>query len=157
MFSLDLSQVALIRKLRPDWQAGKLNGIGGKVEAGEFALSAMVREFAEETGMHTLSDDWTQIGVLIGGDNDDPNRYHVSVFAAQGDLSELRDVTDEPIFIARCPLLTSPEGWHIQAYGDGQEWIAPVISNITWLIPLARETLAKVGEFKQYLVLEIAE
>lgn len=27
--------VALIRKNKPDWQKGKLNGIGGKVEAGE--------------------------------------------------------------------------------------------------------------------------
>lgn len=28
-FSTDLQHVALIKKNRPDWQAGKFNGIGG--------------------------------------------------------------------------------------------------------------------------------
>ncbi len=43
-------RVALIRKLKPEWQRGWLNGIGGKVEPGESPLSAMVREFEEEAG-----------------------------------------------------------------------------------------------------------
>src|SRR5258706_13272255 len=43
-------QVVLIRKNKPDWQRGKLNGVGGKVEPGEIPSEAMVREFAEETG-----------------------------------------------------------------------------------------------------------
>lgn len=43
-------QVALIRKLRPAWQRGKLNGIGGKVNPRETPHDAQVREFQEETG-----------------------------------------------------------------------------------------------------------
>lgn len=42
-------RVLLIRKARPDWQAGLLNGIGGKVEKGETPTGAMMREFEEET------------------------------------------------------------------------------------------------------------
>lgn len=42
--------VALIRKDRPEWQAGFLNGIGGKLEPGEQPHDAMVREFKEEAG-----------------------------------------------------------------------------------------------------------
>lgn len=50
MFNEDESKVLLVHKNRPTWQAGKLNGIGGKIEAGETPLQAMEREFMEETG-----------------------------------------------------------------------------------------------------------
>lgn len=50
MFNEDESKVLLIMKNRPAWQAGKLNGVGGKIEAGETPIQAMEREFAEETG-----------------------------------------------------------------------------------------------------------
>lgn len=42
--------VALVRKNKPTWQAGKLNGIGGAVEPGEHPRLAMWREWIEETG-----------------------------------------------------------------------------------------------------------
>jgi 8-oxo-dGTP diphosphatase len=42
-------RVALIKKGRPEWQAGLWNGIGGGVERGESAEQAMEREFQEET------------------------------------------------------------------------------------------------------------
>lgn len=45
--------VALIRKAKPAWQAGRLNGIGGKVEPGEDPQLAMAREFEEEAGVAT--------------------------------------------------------------------------------------------------------
>ena len=41
----------LIRKNRPAWQVGMLNGIGGKVERGEAPLAAMMREAEEEAGI----------------------------------------------------------------------------------------------------------
>lgn len=59
MFSLDGSRVALIRKKTPLWQAGKLNGIGGKAEPGETSLEAMTREFFEEAGVETSPDSWS--------------------------------------------------------------------------------------------------
>ena len=43
-------QVVLISKLRPDFQAGKLNGVGGHIEPGETPNQAMAREWFEETG-----------------------------------------------------------------------------------------------------------
>jgi 8-oxo-dGTP diphosphatase len=43
-------QIALVRKNKPKWQAGRLNGIGGGVEEGELPLKAMYREWHEETG-----------------------------------------------------------------------------------------------------------
>ena len=60
-FNGEADRVALIRKNRPSWQAGKLNGIGGKVEPGESALQALEREFAEETGVTLAAHKWQQI------------------------------------------------------------------------------------------------
>jgi 8-oxo-dGTP diphosphatase len=51
-------RVVLIRKVKPDWQAGKLNGVGGKIEPGETSTTAMAREFHEETGVLTLPLEW---------------------------------------------------------------------------------------------------
>jgi 8-oxo-dGTP diphosphatase len=58
VFTTDLKQVVLIKKNRPDWQKGKLNGIGGKLEKDETALTAMIREFEEETGVLTEANWW---------------------------------------------------------------------------------------------------
>ena len=43
--------VLLISKKRPTWQAGMLNGIGGKIEPGENPLQAMIRECKEECNL----------------------------------------------------------------------------------------------------------
>lgn len=43
--------VALIRKDRPDWQAGLFNFIGGKVNEGEDIRSAAIRELKEEADL----------------------------------------------------------------------------------------------------------
>lgn len=51
LFDKDDKSVALIRKKDPPWQAGCLNGVGGRIEAGEKPLDAMQREFNEEAGM----------------------------------------------------------------------------------------------------------
>lgn len=50
VFSPDLREVYLIRKNRPEWQRGLLNGIGGKIEQGETDAAAMHREAFEESG-----------------------------------------------------------------------------------------------------------
>ncbi|RPJ50529.1 MAG: NUDIX domain-containing protein [Methanobacteriota archaeon] len=61
-FSEDKKQVIMIQKEHPDWQKGKLNGVGGKADQQveetertrahiETPYEAMVREFEEETGV----------------------------------------------------------------------------------------------------------
>lgn len=47
--------VILIRKTKPTWQAGALNGVGGKIEDNEYPKDAMVREFFEETGASIIN------------------------------------------------------------------------------------------------------
>ena len=48
--SSDTTKVVLIQKARPEWQKGRLNGVGGHIEEGESPLQAMEREYGEETG-----------------------------------------------------------------------------------------------------------
>lgn len=66
IFSTDLKRVALLRKDRPEWQAGKLNGIGGKLEKDELPLDGMVRECQEETGLFISEDNWNYFAVFDG-------------------------------------------------------------------------------------------
>ena len=58
LFSTDQRRVVLIEKQRPEWQRGKLNGVGGKIEANETPTDAVRREFSEETGADI--DGWRQ-------------------------------------------------------------------------------------------------
>lgn len=70
-FSKDRQYLVLIKKDRPEWQAGKLNGIGGKLEPrkdnkefNEDPIDAMIREFKEETGVSTEAKDWDYFGKM---------------------------------------------------------------------------------------------
>lgn len=111
LFSPDLKRVALIRKNKPEWQKGKLNGIGGKVEI-ETPYDAMVREFQEETGAATCG--WNSFASLERAD------FCVAFFHLTGDY-ELRTTTGEAV------------GWYPVAKLDK----LAVIPNLRWLIPLA--------------------
>ena len=58
LFDPTLSKVVLVRKQRPEWQKGLLNGVGGKVGdhiPGETPEQAMHREFQEEAGMDGIN------------------------------------------------------------------------------------------------------
>ena len=65
-FDQTMTRVALIRKNRPQWQAGLLNGIGGKREGNETPVETMVREFREEAGVDTDASEWLPLAILSG-------------------------------------------------------------------------------------------
>jgi 8-oxo-dGTP diphosphatase len=67
LFNESMDSIVLIKKTKPDWQNGKLNGIGGKIEPHEpNPIDAMVREFEEETSVKTKNDDWKRFVVMTG-------------------------------------------------------------------------------------------
>jgi 8-oxo-dGTP pyrophosphatase MutT (NUDIX family) len=76
IFSPSLREVLLLKKGK-SLHIGKWNGLGGALEAGENARTAMVRECREESGLSFDRDDWTFVGLLTGGS------WDVGVFAAQ--------------------------------------------------------------------------
>jgi 8-oxo-dGTP diphosphatase len=61
-------RVMLIRKAKPEWQKGRLNLVGGKVEPGESFDQAAEREFREETSVY--ADNFRRVGT-IRSDNSD--------------------------------------------------------------------------------------
>jgi 8-oxo-dGTP diphosphatase len=66
VFDAGCNQVLLIRKRRPAWQAGTLNGIGGRIEDGDLgAAEAMSREMREETGVEVAAREWTLFAELV--------------------------------------------------------------------------------------------
>lgn len=111
LFCPDRLRVLLIRKKRPMWQVGKLNGIGGKVEPGESPLQAMVREFSEEAGMHIT--DWQELLQLTGPD------WRGHFFRAFGNIDQARNMTDEALEIVTARQLPTQ-----------------VLPNLNWIIPM---------------------
>jgi 8-oxo-dGTP pyrophosphatase MutT (NUDIX family) len=71
--------VLLIRKNRPAWQAGKFNGVGGKIESTDPTVEdAMCREFYEETGIPTQESQWSLFAQHV---KDTPDGYHLHVLS----------------------------------------------------------------------------
>jgi 8-oxo-dGTP diphosphatase len=123
-----LAQVYLIRKLKPDWQKGLLNGIGGKIETadegGEYpaSVTAMSREFEEEAGVliHPLrwklfhKEQWK-------------NGNSVDFYTAGLLPSELPTTKTEEVVL--------PLRWR---FFNAQEWsFHQVMYNLPYLIPMA--------------------
>lgn len=114
LFSEDKKRVALVKKEKPDWQRGKLNAIGGKIETSDQSpLFAMVREFQEETG--ALVNDWRHFCDLRfrGGS--------IHFFVSFGDVEALRTMEAE----------------EIQVHFVDQVGQLATIPNLRWLVPLA--------------------
>lgn len=95
MFDYAFARVALIRKQKPAWQAGLLNGLGGKIEPGESPSQAMRREFIEEAGLDLQWHHYCE----LSGTNNDGAQFSLDCFWAQGDPSHLHSQEVEKIEI----------------------------------------------------------
>lgn len=113
-FSRDLTRVMLIRKLRPAWQAGRLNGIGGKLEAGETALEAMVRECREETGLDIS--DWEYFATIQSA------QFTVTCYKTCTDeIFRAQSLTDENVVVEEVDLQ--------RFFREGNPSVAPLIAH----------------------------
>jgi 8-oxo-dGTP diphosphatase len=110
----ELDKVLLVKKKSPEWQKGKLNGVGGKFEEGENELQCIEREVFEETGVKIPSEKFVYFGFL---GNDEWKAY---LFVVQ--LSIDADFTQGVEEIVWCDTKNLPEN---------------VITNLSWLIPMA--------------------
>lgn len=116
----DGDRVVLIRKARPEWQAGRLNGVGGKVEPGETLMGAMEREFWEETGLTVTW--WRRFASL---DWEEGTVHFFRAFAPLEMLTTCRTTTDEAIELHRVHQLLDP------TMPCGR-----LTPNLRWLVPL---------------------
>ena len=117
LFNHYRDMVVLIHKLRPDWQSGLLNGVGGKVEDNELPLDAAYREIEEETGLTKA-----QVGELLHFADLSGTGYHVFCYrGASGWASCAESKTDEFVSIYP-PRIAETE---------------KVVPNLGYLLPLA--------------------
>lgn len=134
LFSPEGDRVVLIRKSKPAWQKGRLNGVGGKVEPKEKFYQAMVREFSEETGL--LVENWKPFGSMYSVDAG----WEVILFAGSSiQVDEVKTATDEEVVVlpvSEAVQLTSKEA----------------ISNVSWLVASARDCLLSPAGFKEMAV-----
>src|SRR5665213_872665 len=113
LFTSDGRQVALMRRTRPAWQAGRVNALGGKVAEGETPADAARREVREEAGVDVA--EWTE--VLVWEDRE----YRMHVLRAMSALASMvRTMEDQEVFLA-----------------EVAELPGEVIGNLRWLVPLA--------------------
>lgn len=78
----DLSSVLTIEKEKPDWQRGKINLPGGKIEEGETPTQAAARELFEKTDLVVFHG--YEIGQLVG----DGWKVHVVGCVHKGQLKQ---------------------------------------------------------------------
>lgn len=98
MFNQEKTQVVLIRKLRPEWQKGKLNGVGGHIEDGEKPEEAMSREFEEEAGISDTK--WTLVAEYDVRDTPESDQAaQVYFFKSFGDIHSICSRTDEEVIV----------------------------------------------------------
>ena len=123
-------RVVRIRKSRPDWQRGFLNGVGGSIEVGECSNEAMAREFAEETGCRTFATDWKHFSTMQFKD------CVVYCFAMRlASHQEVKTTTDAEVVVSSADDL--PER---------------IIPNLAWLVPMALYELDRLDGYEKSLL-----
>lgn len=151
-FRSDYGAVALIEKRKPAWQAGKLNGIGGKIEPGESPEAAMSREFLEEAGLLVHPQCWLhfrteQFMHTTPGKSDQhvgTRVYHFAVRVGDSEWAQIRTIEVERIVKVRLPLTFTGHAEQDQQSGTGP--FHSTVYNMAYLIPMAVTLLQQPPE-----------
>jgi 8-oxo-dGTP diphosphatase len=115
------TRVLLAMKLRPEWQRGRWNGLGGHVNGLESDAAAMQREFEEESGTRSIHA-WEQFCALDG------ENFNVAFFRAFTTYPELCAIVRVVLPVGAERIILRPV-----AYIDAEN----SIPNLTWLVPMA--------------------
>jgi 8-oxo-dGTP diphosphatase len=117
VFDREEKNVVLLEKQKPEWQKGRLNGPGGKIEENEEPIEAMTREFLEETGLLIPQAQW-ELVVLLQGEG-----FEAHFFTARSGLANgVQTMEKETVYFASVEnVLVSPL----------------LMPNLKWIIPLA--------------------
>jgi 8-oxo-dGTP diphosphatase len=118
IFTPDLQQVLLILKNRPDFAAGKYNGVGGKHEGDESDQACLTREVWEEAGISIPEENWLTVGHIEWSSWDGA----VLTTVWHENANKVVSQTDEPV------------SWH-----SVNNLPTNCMTNLYWLIPLAKD------------------
>lgn len=122
IFTPNMEKVLLIHKTHPEWQKGKINGPGGKIEANETPHECIAREIREETNLTISPEQWT---LVVDAGNEEWNVKFLGTIYP-GNLNEIQSLTEEKV-----------------EWVDVQRLPSNVITNLHWLIPLCKDALSK--------------
>ncbi len=135
LFDINDDTVLLVRKNRPSWQNGLLNGIGGKIEPGETPLEAMVREFKEETGLGGY--EWDNFLTMKFSGEEKSKMYCFK--ATTSNVKDCKSENDVGEFIFSVPV-------------KDIYYRADKMKNLQWMIPLAwHEPFGSKVKYKEKL------
>jgi len=125
-FAFIEDSVVLIRKERPLWQKGYLNGIGGHIEPEDKSgYAAMAREFEEETGIHTSWADWRWYAQMSN------YKFMVNCFTTNLSTNVIpQSLTDEKIEVVSL---------------DNLPFVA-CLANVPWLVNMALDKEINVAQ-----------
>lgn len=116
VFSDNLDSVLLIKKTKPEYLAGKLTGIGGKLNAGELPFRAMIRECKEETNLDI--DNWVHFASMFSV----TFNYEMFCFAAKtNDVFNFKKMEEEELFLVKM----------------SEVGLLTKTSNCDWMLPMA--------------------
>lgn len=129
LFSENHDEVVLIKKAKPEWQKGLMNGVGGKIELfDDSPEAAMTREFEEEAGVRI--EKWDEFMKLEGWNS------VIYFFRATGDTSKVKTMEDSGEEIVRMKIYELVENFHF------------CVHNIRWIVPLALTNDNFTGQIK---------
>lgn len=134
IFTPSMAKVWLIEKLKPEWQKGLLNGIGGKIEEGELPLEAAYRELKEEAGLTEYKSDLVRVGYM-DGTNNDKSSFRVYIYTAVSAVG-LKTMEEEKIYLTNC--------LHVR--------VMPHIKNVPLLIEVCKYKLTGGSNFSELIM-----
>lgn len=120
IFTEEMNRVLMIQKIKPEFQRGLLNGVGGLMESKDMDMkSCAVREMKEETNLDITKKDLTYVLTMKGKD------WEVSVFAG---------------------FYRQEMGIEKQLTNEYPKWVYPgsyakMIPNLEWIIPMCKNVL----------------
>ena len=129
VFDENLEKVLLIKKLKPEWQNGLKNGIGGKVESFDSSVfDSIHREVLEESALDIS--EWKLVGSMNGQEG-----WRVDVFCTVygGLYSDASSVTKEKV------------EWH-----DVDRLPSDIIPNLRWLVPMCKDFINNDNGFVSF-------
>lgn len=146
-FVRDLSdRVIFLRKTHPQWQADRLNGVGGRMERDETIESAMQREFLEETGI-IMDLTWHHYATIFDYNANGPYTVHMLHATGNGfwnnpQLAKLNGNLEEKMEL---------HDWR------SNTWHKDCINNLLFTIPMAfaSDTARSVVEIRYNNLFEI--
>lgn len=126
LFNEDATELLLIKKRRPFWQANHYNGIGGKTEEFDKSyLDAAIREIKEETGLKYSEDELEYKLEMFNEDYsteiESNKEFSVRVFTSFNDkINKFKSLTDEEVFKFKLEDIPKEK----------------LVNSVTWLLPL---------------------